>query len=132
MRVSKQARKQARALYQACLKDGIVDRQKALMLVDNLIQTKPREYIQVLQWFLFLVRQNELRRTAIVETAIEPSSETIAKLKDAVQSLTTLPLIFEFRTNPQLIAGARIQIGDQVWENSISARLKLLKAALTG
>ena len=56
MKIGKQARRDGKDLYRACLRDGILDEARVRQTVDQVIQAKPRNHLAALQHFLSLVK----------------------------------------------------------------------------
>jgi F-type H+-transporting ATPase subunit delta len=112
------------------LTDGKLDQQKVSRMVQTVLSEKPRHYAEVLKSYQRLVRLEVERRHVVVESATSLNSQ----LKDQV--LTRLKtrygddLTAEFRTNPALLGGLRIKVGDDVWDGSVSHRLNALQEQL--
>jgi len=47
-----------------------------------------------------------------------------------LQAIYRRPVAVEFHVNPALIGGVRVRIGSDVWDGSVSGRLRELSAAL--
>jgi F-type H+-transporting ATPase subunit delta len=69
MKISKEARRFARELFQASLVNGRLDAKTVAELADRLIAEKPRSYVQILREFTRLVRLELERRHAVIESA---------------------------------------------------------------
>ncbi len=69
MKISKQARRDARQLFRACMPSGALDENRARQAVAGVIQKKPRGYIAILSHLQRLVRLEVARRTATIESA---------------------------------------------------------------
>ena len=70
MKISKQARRDARQLFRACLADDVLDENRVRQAVQlRSSSDKPRGYLAVLTHFQRLVRLEIARRTARVESA---------------------------------------------------------------
>ncbi|MEI6033573.1 MAG: F0F1 ATP synthase subunit delta [Verrucomicrobiae bacterium] len=126
MKLSREARRQAREIFALTLVDGHLDRARLDIAFSGIAENKPRDYFQILKELARLVRLEVASRHAIIESAlpIDPvkSGEFEAGLKSRFGSLTA-----EFRQNPALIGGLRVQIGSDVWDGSIQARLEEIK-----
>lgn len=64
MKITKQARRDARQLLRACLADAVLDDNRVRQAVQSVIRDKPRGYLAVLVQFQRLVRLETARRTA--------------------------------------------------------------------
>lgn len=65
----------------------------------------------------------------IIESPIKLSDDQINKIKEIVES-TTPVYDMEIVIKPNLLAGFKIQIGDQVYEDSLDDRIRKLKEAI--
>ena len=80
MKISKQARRDAKELFHACRVNGLLDEAKVRQAVQQVIATKPRGYFAILSHFQRLVKLDLDRRTARVESAVplaEPQQASI-------------------------------------------------------
>ena len=126
MKLSREARRQARELFAITIVNGRLDTSRLDTIFGEVAEKKPRSYIQILKELTRLVRLEVASHHAIVESAapLEPAKarEYEASLQARFGGLTT-----EFRQNPALIGGLRVQIGSDVWDGSIQARLEAIK-----
>jgi len=127
MRTSKLTRREAKGLFRTCLVNGLMDESRVRQAVQQVLAAKPRGYIAILSHFERLVRLDLARRNARIESAVPLS----AALQNSVQaSLTRVygpGLNTAFVQNPALIGGMRIQVGSDVYDGSIKARLATLQ-----
>ena len=70
MKISKQARRDAKQLYRSCRVNELLDEAKVRLVVQQVIALKPRGYIPILSHFERLVRLDLSRRTARVESPV--------------------------------------------------------------
>src|SRR3989440_11724825 len=94
MKINKEIRRLSRKMLRASFTDGQLDPGRIKSLVDSLIETKPRHYIDVLKNYRRLLRLEVEKRRARVETASEvdpvASSELATNLRNKYGSdLTT-------------------------------------------
>lgn len=125
MKIPKQAQKQANALFQVCKVKGIVDFQRALLAIELLVTKRPRGWRFIVEHLKNRVRLESAHRTVKVQSAI-PLDETQRTEVSRVISgeNPSLPLEFEYQTNPALLGGLRIQVGWNVLDASIRAKLE--------
>ncbi|HZM02161.1 MAG TPA: F0F1 ATP synthase subunit delta [Candidatus Saccharimonadales bacterium] len=130
MKITKQARRDARQLLRVCVVNNALDENRARQAATLLVKDKPRGYAGVLSQFYRLVRLELARRTARVESATPLS----AQLQSEVQADLTRKygggLTFNFVHNPALLGGLRIQVGGDVYNGSIQGRLAALQESL--
>ncbi len=123
MKVTKQSRRDAKALFRACQVNGVLDENRVRQAVDEVLEKKPRGFAGTLSHFVRLVRLEQARRTARIESSVPLSPELQSGLKAALEKRYGQGLHFVFGENPDLIGGVRVQIGSDVYDGSIRARL---------
>ncbi|HYV27738.1 MAG TPA: F0F1 ATP synthase subunit delta [Candidatus Eisenbacteria bacterium] len=126
MKITKQARRDAKQLFQACKVNGLLDEGRARLSVQAVIAKKPRGYVAILSHFQRLVKIDLERRTARVESAAPLSGAMEASLRASLAQRYGGGLNIAFSQNPALIGGLRVQIGSDVFDGSIQARLNAL------
>ena len=127
MKISREAQRKARKLFDASLVDGRLDSAKTLAVAEVIIKSKPRHFFQILKEFTRLTRLELDRHSAVIQSAVPldtASQELILqtlKARDPQVEMTT-------STNPSLIGGTKIQLGSDVWDGTILARLEQIKS----
>jgi F-type H+-transporting ATPase subunit delta len=130
MKISKQARRDAKELFQACRTKGVLDEAKVREIVQRVIQAKPRGYIPILSHFQRLVKLEVERRTAHIESPVPLEQAQQAAIKANLSRRYGGGLTFAFAQNPNLLGGLRVQVGSDVFDGSVEARLAELSASL--
>jgi len=130
MKISKEARRFAKELFTSSLANGRLDAAKVAGLSDQLVAEKPRGYAQILREYTRLVRLELDRRHATVDSAVPLDDARADSLRGELSAQFGDDLTVEFRTNPALIGGLRIQVGSDVWDGTVSNRLHLLQQQL--
>lgn len=129
MKLSREARRQSRELFDLTIVDGRLDVVRLRSIFDELAKKQPRSYLQILKELTRLVRLELARHHAVIESATPlettQSQDFERSLRNQFGEITT-----EFRQNPELIGGVRVQIGSDVWDGSVQARLEALKQQL--
>ena len=69
MKISKQARREAKQLFRSCLVDGLLEENWARQAVDQLLALRPRGYVAILTHFQRMLKLDAERRLARVERA---------------------------------------------------------------
>jgi F-type H+-transporting ATPase subunit delta len=123
MKISKQARREAKELFRDCIVNGVMDENRIRNVVGKVAQLKPRGYFAILSHFQRLVKLEIERRTAKVESAAPLSPEVQADVKNKLGKLYGQGLNISFTQNPSLLGGLRIQVGSDVYDGSVQARL---------
>jgi len=127
MKISKQAKRDAKTLFSACVVDGVLNEDRVRQAVGKVVEGKPRGYVAILQHFQRLVKLDLDKRTAKVESAVELSAEMQASVKANLEKKYGAGLNLSFSVNPELIGGLRIQVGSSVYDGSVQGRLTQLK-----
>jgi F-type H+-transporting ATPase subunit delta len=127
MKISRQARREAKNLFQAAQRNGILDESKTRQIVDHILQTKPRGYLAILSHFVRLMKLDMDRRSARVEFVMDLDEAQRSAVKTALTRQYGPGLEFTFRENAALIGGMRIQVGSDVYDGSIRSRLAQLQ-----
>ncbi len=131
MKISKEARRNSRLLFRACLVNGKLDESRAKDVVSKVAAAKPRGYMGILQAFSSLVKMEIERQLAVVESATSLTPEIQSSLKTSLSQKYGRDLTLDFQVRPDLLGGIRVKVGSDVWDGSVKARLEALKASLS-
>jgi len=126
MKGTKQSRRLAKQLFKSCQVDGRLDANRVRKTVKILIEQKPRGYFGILQHIQRLVKLDEANRTARVESAVALGRAQQQDVRNSLNRLKGGNVTVEFATNPGLIGGMRVKIGDDVFDGSVKTRLTAL------
>ena len=129
MKISKQARRDAKQLYRFCRVNGVLDEGRVRQAVQQVIATKPRGYFAILSHFQRLVKLDLAGRTARVDSPVPLDEPQQASLRANLARRYGAGLVFAFSQNPSLIGGLRVQVGSDVFDGSVQARLADLEAS---
>jgi len=116
MKGSKQSRRLAKQLFKSCQADGRLNADRVRKAVGLLIEQKPRGYFGILQ---------NLKRL-VVESAVALGQAQQEDVRNSLNRLKGGDVTVEFATNPGLIGGMRVKIGDDVFDGSVKTRLASL------
>lgn len=130
MKISKQARRDARKLFRTCLVQNALDETRVRTAVSRVIEVKPRGYVPILTHFQRLVRLEIARRTARIESAAALPALTQQTMQSDLTRRYGPGLAFSFTQNPALIGGVRVQVGGDVYDGSVQGRLEALRSDL--
>jgi len=126
----KRIKQNARSLFRLCVTDGALDETRARDVAERIAASKRRGTVATLEEFQRLVRLDRGRYAARVESATpldapgRDDSHTRLTRRYGPRLQTT------FQENPALIGGVRIQVGSDVYDGSIRAKLATLLARL--
>jgi len=123
MKISKQARRNAKQFFRSCLANGLLDENRVRQTVREVIAQRPRGYIAVLSHFQRLVKLDVARRAARIESAIELPENLRTGVQANLARKYGPGLSISFAVNPGLIGGLRLQVGSDVYDGSVRGRL---------
>ena len=127
MKISKQARRDAKQLFNGCKVNGLLDENRARQTVGAVIANKPRGYVPILSHFVRLVKLDLDARTARVESAVAVSDAMKSSVTASLARRYGAELDISFNVNAQLIGGLRVKVGSDVFDGSINGRLAALE-----
>src|SRR6266404_4764138 len=126
MTTTRQARRDGMKLFRLCLVNGLLDEGRARQVVEQVVSSRPRGYLATLSVFRRLVKLESARHTAKVESAQRLPADLQARLQTDLARIYGPGLSASFEDNPTLIGGMRIQVGSDVYDGSVRARLAAL------
>lgn len=129
MKISKVAAATARRLYGLCQVNGQLVDAKLNDLVSKLIAAQPRDYRAILAAIQRLARLEMARREVLVESAAVLSATDGQRIATDLAKQHGPNLNIQFKTNPELLGGLRIRVGDDVLDGSVQGRLDRLSKA---
>ena len=127
MKITKQARRDAKQVFRASFVNGVLDESRVRQAISELLAGKPRGYAAILEHLQHLVKLDIDRRTARIESVVPLDAQTEGTVKAALTRRYGPGLQFRFGTNPALIGGMRVQVGSDVYDGSVQARLTELQ-----
>ena len=123
MKISKRARRDAKQLFRSCVLNGLLDDDRVRQTVQQIIAQKPRGYLAILTHFQRLVKLDVARRTARIESAIQLPESLSTAIQANLARRYGPGLTVSFAQKQDLIGGLRVQVGSDVYDGSIRARL---------
>ena len=127
MKITKQSRRDAKQLFRSTLVNGLMDEGRVRSVVQKVIERKPRGYMAILGHFTRLVKLEQDRRAAKVESAVALTPEQQSGVSERLQKLYGNGLNLTFQVNPTLLGGLRVRVGSDVYDGSVAARLQELE-----
>lgn len=125
MKITREARRDARKLFRLCLDGGRLDEGRVRAVVTKVGQAKPRGYAALLHRFYKLIEIEVARRTFVVESATELADKGASVLADLEQKFGK-PLATRYAVNPALLGGVLLRVGSRVWDGTVRNRLRSL------
>jgi F-type H+-transporting ATPase subunit delta len=127
MKISKQARRDARELFRTCQVNGLLDEARLRQAITLLGTQKPRGFLEILTRLHRLVKLDREQHTAVVESALPLPAEEQAALKSRLTATHGNGIDVSFTQNPSLIGGLRIRVGSDLFDGSVKMRLEKLE-----
>ena len=127
MKINRQTQRLAKRLFRLCLVDGALDEARARTVVRSAIAGGRRGSPALLAYFRRLVQLECARRAATVESATTLPPELQSGLRSILAQRYGAGLNITFRERPALIGGMRVQVGSDVYDGSVKARLEALR-----
>ncbi len=127
MKATKEARKVSRLMLRNSFTSGKLDEGKISHMVQSVLAAKPRHYVDLLKDYQRLLHLEMEKRRAVIESATPLNRSLGDRIVENLKARYGDDLTTEFRTNPELLGGLRIKIGNDVWDGSVKSRLNHLR-----
>lgn len=127
MKSNRQAKREAKELFRLCLVDGLMDEARARDVVRTAAGSGRRDARGILAHFLRLVKLDQARHTAKIESATPLQPELQAAIESSLEGRYGAGLFTTFSLRPELIGGVRIQAASDVYDGSVLAGLKRME-----
>jgi F-type H+-transporting ATPase subunit delta len=127
MKIPRKAQREAKRLWRCCLVEGRLEEGRVRAAVRELVERKPRQYLRVLLHFQRLVRLELQRRQATLSSATAMSPVLQTSVQQKLERLYGPGLDFVFQQEPGLVGGLRVQVGSDVYDGTVRARLEALQ-----
>jgi F-type H+-transporting ATPase subunit delta len=130
MKATRRARRAARRLFRLCLIEGRLDEDRVRQVARGLAESERRGALAVLSDLRRMVRLDRDRHRASVESATSLADDVRDDVRAGLARIYGPGLETSFEENPELIAGMRIQVGSDVYDGTVRARLAAIEARL--
>ncbi len=130
MKITKQARRDGKALFNACRVNGLLDEGRVRQVVSEVLARKPRGFLATLSHFQRLVKLDLDRRSATVVNAVQTTPEQMKAIQENLARRYGPGLNLSFWVDPALIGGLRIKVGSDIFDGSVAGRLAALDSAI--
>ena len=127
MKITKQAKREAKQLFRYCLVNGVLDENRVRNVVQHVVAAGRGDCLAVLSHFKRLVKLDLARHTATVESATPLPPDLQASIEADLTRRYGPGLTAAFAHRPALIGGMRIQVGSDVYDGSVQASLAALE-----
>jgi F-type H+-transporting ATPase subunit delta len=127
MTISRRTRREARTLFRLCVIDGVMDEARAHHVARKLAASKRRRALPLLSGFARLIRLEQRRRSAVVESALALPDVLRRNVQANLARIYGPRVLARFEANPALLGGMRVMVGSDVYDGSLRARLAALE-----
>ena len=127
MKSGRQSKREANRLFRRCVVNGLLDEHRAREAAELMLGARTRDARAGLAHFLRLVKLDQARHAANVESAVPLGPELRSALEAGLTRRFGPGLTTRFAQRPELVGGLRIQVGCNVFDDSVLARLEALE-----
>jgi F0F1-type ATP synthase, delta subunit (mitochondrial oligomycin sensitivity protein) len=116
----------AKKLVELSKDNGVVTEAKVAEVLAGLKQVQPRGYLGLLKSYLNYLKREIALQTAVVSTPGALSADALEAIATNFSKIYGRTITATTKTDPSLIAGVRVRVGDDVYDSSVAGRLKRL------
>jgi F-type H+-transporting ATPase subunit delta len=127
MKIKKRERQEAKELFRMCLVNGRLDETRVRQAVQRLVADGHHDSPAILSHLARLVKLDLAGHTATIESATPLPTDEKAAIEADLARRHGPGLVTAFADRPALIGGLRIQVGCDVYDGSVLARLATLQ-----
>jgi len=131
MNITRKIRREASQLFRLCVVNGVLNEERARKVLAAVASAKPRGFLEILWQFRRLVKLDQARHSANIQSALTLGPEVQTRLQAGLSNLYGPGLVTSFAANPALVGGMRIQVGSDVYDGSVKARLAALEQSFS-
>ena len=127
MQNSEKTKRYARKLLELSMEGDRVIEERVDAVLESLRTRNPRHAKPILKKYLFYITREINRSVAKVELAGDPTKEGLKAVTDLLVRQYDRKIEIICEDNLELIAGMKIRIADDVWDEDIATHLDNLK-----
>jgi F-type H+-transporting ATPase subunit delta len=120
----------ARQLYKLSFENGRLTAERVAGVLGYVEKIKPAHEVAVLKAYQRLVAAEIARSRAVVEHAGAVAPTQLQAIAAALTQKYGRPIAATPKANPALLAGLRVRVGDDIYENSVATQLAALAEAV--
>ncbi|MGC4072423.1 MAG: F0F1 ATP synthase subunit delta [Nibricoccus sp.] len=130
MAAKKQNQQLARQLFKLSFENGQITAERVAGVLSYVEKIQPPQITAVLKAYQRLVAAELARGQAVVEHAGAVSPAVLQAIAASLTKKYGRPITTTAKPNAALLAGLRVRVGDDIYENSVSSQLGALAAAV--
>ena len=127
---AKAAQKFARQLFAMSIVDGDVSADRVAGVLEYVEKHHPANPVMVLKAYRRLVAAEIAKSLAVVEHAGAINDAMLAAIAASMTKKYGRSVTAPARPSPALLAGLRVQVGDDIYESSVAGQLAVLAASV--
>jgi F-type H+-transporting ATPase subunit delta len=127
---AKVAQQLARQLFKLSLADGAVSAERVAGVLAYVEKHRPANPLMVLRAYHRLIATEVAKGLAVVSHAGAVDAAMLAAIAGAMTKKYGRAITATSRPSPELLAGLRVRVGDDVYESSVAGQLEALAAAM--
>lgn len=131
MKKSQVLQKNITRLVEASFKDEVIIEAWVIKSIKILKSLPISEAIQALSEYLRRIKRRQRAHTMFIETVIPLSANQINKVKKIVEKKVSITKVLT-HINPQILGGFKLQVGDQIWDETILGKINQVKEVISG
>ncbi len=116
----------AKKLLRISLEKNRVSEEKVTAILQTLRSNPPRHYKEILEIYLLKIGAELRKENAVIEHSGALPTSTINSIKDNLTKYYNRHIQVTTLNVPELLAGLRVRIADDVWDTSVLNRLDQL------
>jgi len=132
MIATRRDRRDAARLWRLCVVHDAIDHRRVRQVVDGILESGHSRGPAILSHFLRLLRNEQARHAARVESATPLDVPLRAGIDAAIAGRYGADVTTTFDVAPALIGGIRVTIGSDVYDGTVRGRLDALAARFGG
>jgi F-type H+-transporting ATPase subunit delta len=127
---AKIAQKFARQLFAMSVVDGAVSADRVSGVLQYVEKHETANPVMVLKAYRRLIAAEIAKSIAVVEHAGAINDAMLAAIAAAMTRKYGRPVTAAATPSPELLAGLRVQVGDDIYESSVAGQLAVLAASV--
>ena len=131
MKKDKQVKSYAKQLLKLSLEDGVLSETRVSGVLQAVAKNPPRGYAAVLRAYLQLAEREVSKSTAIVSHVGQLNSGTLERIASSMSAKYGRKITAVAKEDASLIAGLKVVVDCDVYENSAASVLQSLQSSLS-
>lgn len=127
MRTPQALKSFAKKLVELSTEKGRISEERVSAVLQAICKHPSRDLKPLLKYYLTYIRREVAKAEGTIDYAGPIGKDTIALLEDSVAHYYGRPIALSLQEAPELLAGLRIRVSDDVWERSAANILNTLK-----